>query len=381
GFATPGAAAGPVPFVPPTGGPAGPAAAAAGAPSLLTPGGNPPLEAPTSPGDDPGNDPSVAANTPTAPTAALAAPGGAWPVTQAVPYAGGSAPAGQAASWQGATPPWGTGAPQWATPSWGGAGGGPATPFPPTAWAQTAPVARVKAPKERSPLGRITFAAALVVLGVTALIDRLGIAHVSGRLYPALALIVLGAGLLIGAFWGRAKLLILVGVVVVPIALITNLAVYINHNGSGAELFHPATTAALRGEYRLGAGQMRLDLTRMAWPSSGSVTTHVDMGAGNVEIAVPAGVTVDFHGHVGAGVIQFHLIYGPARSGLQISDHAISSGTSGGATLNLWVHVLAGRIAVDRTLPDAGVPAPAKPAVPKLPLPIPTASLPTPAGP
>lgn len=289
------------------------------------------------------------------PAPAVAAPGSAAPVTQPV--------MGQPPAWSPATPS-GQAGQQWATPSWGGAGAGPETPYPPTAWPQPAPAARAKTPKERSPLGRISFAVALVVLGVAALIDRTGIAHVSGRLYPALVLVVLGAGLLIGAVWGRAKLLILVGLVVVPIALLANLAAFVNHNGSGNEFYYPATAAGLHRDYKLGAGQIRLNLTRMAWPSSGTLTTHVTMGAGNVQISVPPEVTVTFHGHAGAGVIQF--LYGPERSGIQLNDDAVSTGTPGGPTLNLWVHVLSGRVAVSRLSPVTATPA----ALPPVPLPI-----------
>ncbi|MGH2718939.1 MAG: PspC domain-containing protein, partial [Actinomycetota bacterium] len=323
----------PGPGTPATGGPAptgpaGPALARAtaypvpGVPFFTPAGGLVPTAPAAQTGDEnqvANNQAQAAGNEGAAP--ALASPSGAAQVTQ--PIAGTLAstpPSGP--TWPAVTPPWGSGAApqQWATPAWGGAGGtGGGITAPTPGWTQPLPVAKkkVKVPKVPSPLGRITFAATLVALGIAALIDRVGIAHVSGRLYPALALIVLGAGLLVGAFWGRAKLMILVGLVVVPIALVSNLAVFVNHNGSGAESFSPVTAGNLKHNYQLGAGQITLDLSQLDWSPSGALTTHVTMGAGNVQIVVPPQVTVRLHAHVGTGVIQF--IDGPDRGGIQIT--------------------------------------------------------------
>jgi phage shock protein PspC (stress-responsive transcriptional regulator) len=225
-----------------------------------------------------------------------------------------------------------------------------------------APVVRPARP--RSPLGRMTMAIGLVVLGVAALADRLGIVHASGRTYPALALLVVGAGLLVGAFWGRARLLILVGVVTVPLALVTNLAVVVSRDGSGAPTFVPTGPAAVERQYRLGAGQLTLDFTNFSWPGT-PVVTAVSLGAGNVEIEVPATVTINFKGHVGAGVIQF--LDTPVRSGLQIDDRVGAAGPAGGPVIDLTANVMTGRIDVTRANASPSPVPTVPPLFPKIP--------------
>jgi phage shock protein PspC (stress-responsive transcriptional regulator) len=75
------------------------------------------------------------------------------------------------------------------------------------------------------------------------------------------------------------------------------------HGGIGDRHERPASAAELKDEYRLGIGQLRLDLTAVELPA-GETRVEVDMGFGEVEVTVPEGVAVRASGRAGAGEID-----------------------------------------------------------------------------
>src|SRR5674476_1300437 len=89
-------------------------------------------------------------------------------------------------------------------------------PRQPIAWSDTSPEARrVEArPREPSSLGWYVLAGALVAIGVLAMVGNITEVHVAPGQYFGIALAIVGLGLVIGAWWGRARLLILLGLAV-----------------------------------------------------------------------------------------------------------------------------------------------------------------------
>ena len=85
--------------------------------------------------------------------------------------------------------------------------------YPPSDWASAAPV-RPRSPRRRGPV-LFWFTLALIALaeGVLGIVDLAGVVAVAAPAYPALAVGITGLMLLVGAFWGRAGGLILVGLV------------------------------------------------------------------------------------------------------------------------------------------------------------------------
>jgi hypothetical protein len=74
--------------------------------------------------------------------------------------------------------------------------------------------------RERSLLGRITVGTALLVVGVLWLLRTAGVLPLDAVQLVAAGLLVVGVGLLVGAFAGRARWLILVGIVLAPLVLV-----------------------------------------------------------------------------------------------------------------------------------------------------------------
>jgi hypothetical protein len=200
-------------------------------------------------------------------------------------------------------------------------------------------------------------AAMLVVLGVTAALDNIGAVTVPARVYPALALLVVGAGLVVGSFWGRSRSLILAGLLILPVAAAASLVRVPLQGGTGQRVYAPTTLQAVSPEYHLAAGQFHLDLTPLQWGTS-TVHTRVRVAAGDIEVVVPSNVAVDFRGHTGAGEIRLFEVI---RNGVDVTLQRVVPGAQPASPrLVLDTEVSVGQI---RVLRGAEPAAPAAPAV------------------
>jgi phage shock protein PspC (stress-responsive transcriptional regulator) len=176
----------------------------------------------------------------------------------------------------------------------------PTLPLPP---AVKRPMAMPRAPREASPLGWLVFGVALLAVGGLAILQNLDAVHVSAVRFPALALLVLGVGLLVGAFVGRARWLILPGLLLVPIVLAASLIDVPLEGGVHEIHAFPQTPQAIAGSYRVAAGSIYLDLTSLqgtaAVPVIGAST-----GVGEIDVVVPFDAHVVATGKAGVGMVM-----------------------------------------------------------------------------
>ena len=182
-------------------------------------------------------------------------------------------------------------------------GSGPAAPPPPTSSyaASLGHAARQSAPRPpASSLGRYTLAIALLVVGAAAMLDNLDAVALDPGQYPALALTVIGAGLIVGAWWGRSRMLIVAGLLAVPPALAGTMVETPFAGGSGDREYVPLHATEVRDRYQLGAGHMIVDLTRLRWPDE-PVVVNATLAFGRIEVLVPRGVSAEFDGRIGVG--------------------------------------------------------------------------------
>src|SRR5829696_2592586 len=136
----------------------------------------------------------------------------------------------------------------------------PPPPGPAAAWGAPPP----RRPRRRPFLGPLTFAAALIATGVALALDNLNVVDLSVGQLLAVFLTVLGAGLLVGAWWGRAWGLIPVGLLAAPVVALAALAGNVPVEGGMADrLYQPTTPAQVRPSYRLAGGEMVLDLSKV----------------------------------------------------------------------------------------------------------------------
>lgn len=207
-------------------------------------------------------------------------------------------------------------------------------------------VPRAPAPPKAPPsrLGRYTFAMMLVVLGLAALMDNAGVLELGGAEYAALALTILGAGLVVGSVWGRARGMIFWGLVLLPFVMIGNRVDLPFAGGAGERTFMPTSAAGLPEKSELFAGNIIFDLTQMAWGEE-PVTVEANLFMGQIEVLVPEGVDVDFRGQAQMGQVN---MFDRTREGTSVNLN-VRDEVAGGPRLLLETNVFMGQINVNRS--------------------------------
>lgn len=163
---------------------------------------------------------------------------------------------------------------------------------------------------------------ALVMLALAALAALAGAAAfavaVGWGVPLAIVTILLGAILVVAAFRGGARWLVLPAVFL-AIGGGTAVAADLDFTGGvGERTYHPADASSIpEGGYALGVGQLRIDLRDIDWAKTQVLRLKVDLGAGQAEVFVPSSVCVTGRSHVGAGE---GLVAGQQFDGLDV-DH------------------------------------------------------------
>jgi phage shock protein PspC (stress-responsive transcriptional regulator) len=170
--------------------------------------------------------------------------------------------------------------------------------------------------------GPILFWFALAVIAVA--LGGLGIADLAGAdvapsAYPATALGITAAFLLLGSFFGRAGGLILVGLVAAATTVGMTIA---DKWDPHSETVIPRTSAQVKSEYSMDVGEIKLDLTDLRDPEAlNGRTIHVTGNVGHLEVIVPADLTVEANSHVtGIGGIN---AFGRDGGGVDTSVDAV----------------------------------------------------------
>lgn len=233
----------------------------------------------------------------------------------------------------------------------------PAPPAPPTDEAfvvppppppYSAPPSAYQPPR-RTRRGPLLFAPTLallaVALGALGLYDALG-GSVVAAAYPALALAVIGAMLVLGAWAGRPGGLIALGLAAAIALMGTSVA-----GASFASNRHldPRLTsaAAVHDSYFLPAGEIRLDLTRVADPADlNGKQINAHTRAGMVTVLLPPGVRARVVADVSVGQVQLD---GMSSGGTQL--HVVRYVGTGPTTVDLHLGTNVGRVEVFQNKP------------------------------
>ena len=187
--------------------------------------------------------------------------------------------------------------------------------LPPTSATITIPPRPRKRRRRRSRLARLTLAALLIVVGSMAVVDTADLGAYTLVEYLAVALLVIGGGLVVGALFGRAYSLVFLGLLLVAAIQITSWFDVPLAGGFGDPRFQAATAAEVESEYRLVAGQLQLDFGSL--DLEGEVFTEVSVGAGELLIVLPDDVNVRVESRVVAG--DYSIPGGLSRTGTDIS--------------------------------------------------------------
>ncbi len=129
-------------------------------------------------------------------------------------------------------------------------------------------------PRPRKPpsiLGRLTIAVALVAIGVVALLDVTGVLAPTAMHYLGIGLGVIALGLLVGSFWGRAKWLVIPGLLLLPLLLAARFSELTWDYSYTNQVIRPLEVDDLLPEYRADSGSLvpRHEGTRPRWGIGG----------------------------------------------------------------------------------------------------------------
>ncbi|MEH0973052.1 PspC domain-containing protein [Micromonospora sp. CPCC 205546] len=214
------------------------------------------------------------------------------------------------------------------------------------------PKPRVKPPKrprERSPLGAVTFSLIFLALGVVAVVDLLDVSDVGASAYFAATLATIGLGLLVGTWFGRARWLIALGVVAAAALGVATVAEsYDRIRGvDGNVTWAPTDHRDLALRYENSFGDTVLDLRAIDFDKKNTEIT-VSVNFGECTVVVPPNVDVTTVADVNAGDA---VVFGKRSGGLagelrETTD--LGADGPGGGTLRLYVHVNAGNLEVTR---------------------------------
>lgn len=172
-------------------------------------------------------------------------------------------------------------------------------PYTPPTYATTPP--RPVAPKPpRSRLGLLTFSVLLIVAGSLGLLDLAGLS-IPGPSYFAAALAVVGLGLVVGAWIGRARGLIGLGILLVFLTGTSSALGSFDHVQAGTQEWVVTSFDQLQPSYSQGFGDATLDLSELDFANApGPVTVDVNVDFGNFKVLVPPNVDVVVDGDIEA---------------------------------------------------------------------------------
>ncbi|MDR9450985.1 MAG: PspC domain-containing protein [Acidimicrobiia bacterium] len=225
-----------------------------------------------------------------------------------------------------------------------------APPFP-AASVAGGPVARTNRPPRQprarrvsppSRLGRYTMAAILIGVGILALLDNAGVLSPDARHYLALAVAVVGAGLLIGSIWGRSRLMIVTGLLLAFMMGIAAIGNAVDAFTDEIRTFAPTTVEDISRTYSMESGTLIVDLTGVDWHEQ-EITIDADLGAGQLEIRLPADVSVAVNARAGVGQVE---VFGRSSEGLGVGRSVTIAGVEGAGDITVTARVGAGQIIV-----------------------------------
>jgi phage shock protein PspC (stress-responsive transcriptional regulator) len=171
------------------------------------------------------------------------------------------------------------------------------------------------------------------------------IAAIGGGTAMAIIAIVAGFGLIAAGLLGGPRWLILpVVVLIMPLAVVSAADIDLR-GGVGERAYAPRTVADLRPEYKLGVGQMDIDLRRMDL-SDQSAQINVRLGIGEARLRVPSGTCVTTDAQIGVGAADL-----PKRAGQGFDINVDTAAPASRSRLHVNADIGVGHLQID----NAGV--------------------------
>ncbi len=201
-------------------------------------------------------------------------------------------------------------------------------------------------------LGRLTLATAFVAVGGLAAMDTLGILHPSVSEYLLLVLGVIGLGLLVGSVVGRARWLIIPGLLLVPVVLVTSLVTVPLASSFGEFHVAPDGAESLNDSYVYGGADVTFDLRNMTNLGADDAAT-IELGAGQLTVVAPPDLNLVVDAEIAAGDFEVTASPGvpagsdPGDASGVLVDTRLERIVDDGPVVTLLVEVGFGAVRVD----------------------------------
>ncbi len=200
---------------------------------------------------------------------------------------------------------------------------------------------RPRNPRKRGPM-LFLFTLALIALaeGVLGVVDLSGVSVVDSA-YPALALGITAAMLVLGAFWGRAGGLIALGLVA---AIATAGATLGNAIDDEDRSYAPTTAGEVQEQYDFGGGRFTLDLSDVSDVDAlDGRDIAIDGVGGRIEVIVPDGMDVDVRTQVVGGDSR---VFDQRSDGFDVTQNGFLDGGDDVPDLSIHIDLVGGEILV-----------------------------------
>ena len=158
-------------------------------------------------------------------------------------------------------------------------------------------------PKPAPFLGPLTIAVLLVVAGVSMVGEQSDWWNLDPAVYAGAVLAIIGLGLVISAWFGRARGLIFAGIAVLPFAWAIAAIDLDWHEGIGEQTDVVRTVADLDDDYTFGVGEYQVDLSELDL-AGGDHTLEVGLSVGELTIWVPDTMNVGVQADARLGEIE-----------------------------------------------------------------------------
>ncbi|MFF2301551.1 PspC domain-containing protein [Streptomyces sp. NPDC058128] len=229
-------------------------------------------------------------------------------------------------------------------------------PKPGARWKAGSAPGRPKPSIRRSPLSigglvyLLAMAAAVIGTSLTWESEPLGTSLQTG-LVAALA--VFGLGLVVSSFLGRTGFgTVFLTVVTAGLLSLTTAVPGEITTEWIRETWKPASVAAVQPRYELGTGVGTLDLSALAVPAGTTVSSSIEVGAGQLRVIVPKNAVVKVHAQVGLGDLR---LPGEPADDIDVAPDrdvtrtlAPPAGSAPAGTLDLSLKVSIGQVEVTR---------------------------------
>ena len=169
-------------------------------------------------------------------------------------------------------------------------------------------------------------------------------ADIHPSVYPGTVLALTAAALLVGTWYGRAKLLIPIGILS---ALLTAGMTVIGPGPYGERVYEPTTAAAVKSSYEHGAGRIVVNLDDVSDPDAlDGRSIDIESRVGLVQVVVPTTVDAAITAHVRGGEIEGPAVVDDSDHGSQ--DAVMDAREDGRPIVTIDVDLRYGKIEILR---------------------------------